>query len=483
MPHALVGVFYDDGIYLALGKSLAEGHGYRHLYLPGAPRAVHYPPLYPVLLAALWKAWPAFPSNVAMLRAANAALMGAFAALATSYLARRFEVRPWLTALVVAASTTAIPVLAVATVLFSEPLFLALAAAACLVGDAAREGGERRALGMAAAAGALAALAALTRSIGVAVLAGVVVALLVARRWKPALAALGAGIVLLAPWAAWVTAYRHGIDPVIAANYGTYGDFLSQTGWSWLSLRGVLELARPLGVITLSILPFPVRVVVGLAAAAVLVGGLEVLVRRAPAAGWMLLAYLVIVFLWPYGPDRFLWGVLPWLGAAFAAGAVSMAARRSGALGRALRLATASVAVVVAGSYAASQARGFATGAATSEQKGISATMETALAWIRSSTDSSAVIAGEDEALIWLYTGRRAVPSYLWRVRGRSAESLGPDSLRAWLRRSRATHLLLTGPGSDAAPTVDALLGRYPDDLHLVFAAGPVLGFRVAEAP
>src|SRR5205823_13535809 len=109
-----------------------------------------------------------------------------------------------------------------------------------------------------------------------------------------------------------------------------------------------------------------------------------------------------------------------------------------------------------------------------------SATMEQVLPWIRSATDTSAIVAGEDEALLWLYTGRRAVPSYLWRVKGRDAESFGPDSLHAWLERSGATHLVLTGPGSDAAATLDALLTRRPGYLQLIRVwPGGILAFRI----
>src|SRR6185436_17189298 len=57
MPSSLVGVFYDDGIYLSLAKSLAEGNGYHLQYLPGAPAAVHYPIAYPAFLALIWKLW------------------------------------------------------------------------------------------------------------------------------------------------------------------------------------------------------------------------------------------------------------------------------------------------------------------------------------------------------------------------------------------------------------------------------------------
>lgn len=52
---ALVGVFYDDGIYVTAGKALAEGQGYRHIHLPDAPPDVHHPPLYPLVLALAWR--------------------------------------------------------------------------------------------------------------------------------------------------------------------------------------------------------------------------------------------------------------------------------------------------------------------------------------------------------------------------------------------------------------------------------------------
>ena len=43
----LVGAFNDDGAYVMLGKSLADGTGYRLMYLVGAPVAVKFPPRSP----------------------------------------------------------------------------------------------------------------------------------------------------------------------------------------------------------------------------------------------------------------------------------------------------------------------------------------------------------------------------------------------------------------------------------------------------
>src|SRR5262249_11414463 len=147
----------------------------------------------------------------------------------------RLFARRWVAALLVTLAATAIPLVTVATVLFAEPLFLALAAAALWVGELAARAEGRRALLLAAAAGVLAGLSAIPRSIGVALVIGLVLALLVTRRPRPALAAGLVAVLVMAPWSAFVSAHHAELDPAIAANYGTYGDLLKQSGWGWLS--------------------------------------------------------------------------------------------------------------------------------------------------------------------------------------------------------------------------------------------------------
>jgi hypothetical protein len=72
------------------------------------------------------------------------------------------------------------------------------------------------------------------------------------------------------------------------------------------------------------------------------------------------------------------------------------------------------------------------------------------------------------------------VPNYVWRYQGRGEASLGPDSLRAWFDRAGVTHVVVTGPGSDAAPTLNQLLARAPGYLRLVYVwPGSVLAFAV----
>jgi hypothetical protein len=481
---AMVGVFYDDGIYLALARSLAEGHGYRLLYLPGQPGSVTYPFLYPLFLAALWKIAPTFPANVALFKAANAVLLGCFAGLLVLYLRRSLGGRTWGWAALVAASATVVPLVIVATVLFSEPLFLVLLVAACWVGDLAREAAtRRRALLLALLAGALAGAATLARSVGIVIVVAVPLSLALVRRPRAAAVAAAAALACLAPWALWVARHHADLDPVLVANYGTYSDILAQAGWAILSPAGLGEFFRPMSVVALALFHGWLRPYLALPALVLLVAGFVPLLMRAPALGWTILGYIAVILAWPYRPDRFVFTVWPVLSVVFVLGSARLWRRLAGAsstvttLGRCCVAAT--VAAVAAG-YGFYQVRGYLRGDATRLQDTISASLAEALPWIRQSTPPDAVIAGEDEAHIWLYTGRRAVPSYLWRYRGRGDESLSADAVHDWLLRSGATYVVLAGSGSQAARPLSQVLGEYPGFLRVVRSwPGSMLAFEV----
>src|SRR5258708_12890219 len=58
------GHLHDDSIYFVCAKSLAGGSGYRILSLPDQPFQTKYPPLWPALLAFIWKVNPQFPENL-----------------------------------------------------------------------------------------------------------------------------------------------------------------------------------------------------------------------------------------------------------------------------------------------------------------------------------------------------------------------------------------------------------------------------------
>lgn len=453
----LVGVFYDDGLYAGLATALARGDGYVHPHLPGMPTAVHYPPLYPVVLAPLF----------GLLSVETAALggwilnllLGAGAAgLAARHAVRHRllgdDVPAWIPAVVVGACAVAIPVLTVQTVLFAEPLFVCLLAASFLAADSIPHATRPRR--RAVVTGGLAALALLTRTIGIAAAGGAFLWLWIAQRerrlawWTAALPALAAGA-----WAAWVTVHRGGIDPALALNYGSYAEHIRQAGLAAVGAR-LPELPRPLAALTLDWLPSPLAVtLVGVAALAVGGYGLILLARRS-SAGPTLVAYLAILAVWPNPPDRFLWAVLPWIALAWGAGAVALWRRRG------LRVPAAVLTIVLCVGYARYQGRGFVGHWWLNAARSISDNFTQLLPAVRA-LPADAVVATDDEALVWLYTGRRAVPLHLFSYRGRETVVPGPAAHRAYLERQGVTHVLLASASGESAAPLRALIAAYPD--------------------
>lgn len=455
---SLVGVFYDDGLYAGLATSLARGLGYAHPHLPGAPDGVHYPPLYPVVLAPLFGLLPLDAAALAG-KVLNVLLAAAAAGLITWHAMRVELLDPttprWVTPLLVGAAAVAIPVLATQAVLFAEPLFCVLLAAAIIAAD--------RAAVRPWVIGSLAALAFLTRSIGIAAVAGIACFAFSRRASIRDLVGLVAPPAIAAAlWGLWVLTHEQRIDPAIALNYGSYGEILRQTGLSALGVSAP-DLPRPLEALTLGWIP--VRWLYHLAATATLaVGlyGLAVLARRS-AIGFTLLFYLLILAVWPYPPDRFLWAVLPWLALAWGVGAVALWRRVA-----LLRVPIAAVALLLAVGFVRYEIRGTMGRWWGTQARAISANFAELLPVIRDLPPAS-VIAVDDEALVWLYSGRRAVPLYIERYRGRATLRPTPAEHRAYLERMGVTHVVLASATSPSAAELRDLIATYPDWLTAVY--------------
>ena len=199
-----VGSIQDDATYVILAKALATGEGYRQLDLPGMPRVVHYPPGYPIFLAALWKLWPDFPNNVVVFKYANAILLSLGALGAYAFARTRAKLGVISSALAAISGTICVLVLYVTGVVLSEPLFIALLFPALIVSEGAVNEGK---VPNAVAAGALGGALALVRTIGIALLPALVLTLLLRRRLSAAIAALATGIGVLAPWQLWSAAH------------------------------------------------------------------------------------------------------------------------------------------------------------------------------------------------------------------------------------------------------------------------------------
>ncbi len=456
LNHALVGVFYDDGLYAGLATSLAHGLRYAHPHLPGTPAAVHYPPLYPAVLAPLFGLL-SVSAAAALAKVLNLLLAAAAAGLVAWHAARTELLDPaaprWLVPALVAAAAVAIPVLATQSVLFAEPLFAVLLAAAVILAD---RGASPWLVGTAAA------LALLTRSIGVVAGAGIA-CFLFARRvpLRVCIRALVPVGVAGGAWGLWVLTHARGIDPALGLNYGSYGEVIRQAGWSALGVSAP-DLPRPLEAITLGWIPVAwLYHVAATATLAIGLYGLALLTRRS-AVGFTLVFYLLILAIWPYPPDRFLWPVLPWLALAWAVGALALWRHRL------LRVPVALLVVVALGGYGYYEFRGFAGRWWETQAQAISANFAPLLPVI-ADLPAGAVVATDDEALVWLYTRRQSVSLYLESYRGREVLRPTPAEHRAYLERMGVTHVLLASATSPSAGELRALLDAYPGWLTSVY--------------
>jgi len=444
----LVGVFFDDGIYVTLGKALALGQGYRNIHLPDSPPGIHYPPLYPLLVSFVWRLWPSFPANAAAMALLDAASLAAAAAIVTQH-ARRLPLPAPARLVALASGFAAFPLLTVVRMRLSEPLFLLLAAGAVSVADRDQPSHKDGLL-----AGLLAGLCYLAKSVGISVVVGIVLALWLRNQRRSALAAGAASLVVVAPWVLWVALHSGQVDPRLA-NYTTYFAEAHEAGWR--AILGGLKLRALEPVAALLVPRTPPWAWYPLAAitvAALLLGALQA-ARATPALVAALALYLAVVSLWPFPPHRFVWIVLPWLLLWIALGLA--AAWRSGPRGR--WIAGLAAAMLLAG-YLPREAVSLAGRRFASAADGISLPFRTLISSIVQETPPSAVVASEDEALIYLYTGRRSVPSHLFRWSGLGTERL-PDSLIvAFWCQAGVTHLAVTGPGDAALPLAESSASR-----------------------
>ena len=459
LNQALVGVFYDDGLYAGLATALSSGLGYVHPNLPALPGAVHYPPLYPVVLTPFFGLLSVKSAAIAakilnaLLGAAAAGLIS-WHATKTDLLGLPEQLRRWVPAALVFVAAVAIPVLATQTVLFAEPLFAVLLAGAVVATD------QQKSPWVVGVAGALALL---TRSIGIAIVAGIVCFLLVRRVPVRALIPMVVPpIVAAIAWALWVAVHRSQIDPALALGYGTYFAHLNQAGLSAIGVN-IPDMSRPLEALAFGWIPVRwLYLIVSMLALGIGLFGLALLTRRS-SAGFVLVFYLVILAIWPHPPDRFLWAVLPWLVLAWAIGAIDLARRWPR-----LRVPAAALGCLVVGGYLYYEARGFSGRWWDTQARAISANFTELLPIVQTLPDT-AVVATDDEALVWLYTRKRAVPLYLESFRGREVVRPTAAEHRAYLDRMGVTHILLASSSSPSAIELRTLIGAYPRMLAALY--------------
>lgn len=458
------GVYYDDGIYLILGRALAGGEGLRYLNLPGLPAATHYPPLYPTVLALCWRLGGDLPTALALAKGLNVLLLAGATGLLTLCLAKA-GAEPLVAALGLTAGAIATPLLSVTTVPFSEPLFLfVLGLAAWATAAAEREGTPA---GLAAAGAAWGGLF-LVRSIGL-VAIPVGLALLLRRRgWTAVAISATAAAVVIAPWILWSAGHAHEVPGILAGSYGSYTEWYSASlqrdglGLAGgIAARNLKELLRPLNVLLgAPLVPALGWLVIPGGIILLAIGGWR-LGRLVPFLAGFLAAYLVIVVVWPYPPDRFVWGIWPLVTATLALGLIGTMKVDGQPRARVVVNRVLLVCGVLSGlGYLTREGAGLGRRSWQHSQAASAKAMEPAVRWVRAHVPDSAVVATVNDPMLYLYSGRRSVPVLSWSAAEYLTPQTVPDAIRnleVILDAYHPAYVVLPGGGTPEAYAAEAL--------------------------
>lgn len=447
----VVGVWHDDGVYALLGRAIASGKGFHYTQFPGAPAATHYPPAYPMLLAAVWRLAPSFPDNIAAFLAVNAVLVGVAALGMSRFISRRLGWREEAAACIALVASLATPTLALSGAVLSESLFLAACWPALSIAErAATPGASRRDV---ATAGAAIGALMLIRTHAIALVLALALILMTRRRWLDAVLAPTAAFVIVLPWQLWTVLATPRVPALLEGAYGSYlGWFAAgvrEGGLPFVAATARLNVSELWLLMQDRVIPadaaFPRMLATGLLLALVAIGAWA-LSRRTAVTVWFLAAYLAIVVVWPYAPWRFLWVVWPLVLLCAVAGGRWLWRESARSWTRAL------VALVVAlptFGMLRTEWRAYETRAWSAPALQAGAQIAPVVAWVGRNTATSDVVLAEGEQVVSLFTGRRAGPTASFSAREYvvpRSPAAGTAELRAMIAHAAPRYVLPLAP-------------------------------------
>ncbi len=314
MPH--LGFYHDDSIYWVSARSLAMGDGYRIQSLPGQPFQTKYPPLYPALLAGIWKINPSFPANLPLATLFAWLMLPPFLAIVWILLRDYgFSLRERYVLVVLAA-------LSPVTVVFSFSLMPELPFTALLVASlilAERAGKPDAPRWLALAAGICAALAYLIKSVAAPLLLTVPLCFALRKQFQKAALFSAAVVPAAAGWQWWVMRHLSHSWDLVTLYYTNYMGFRTYN----ISLRDLPLLIwynldvflQGAGKLLIFDLPYGSKHLERLVAVAAIAGCVRLTMRRRewqyPLAALGISALLLV---WHYPPDqRFVFPLYPLL--------------------------------------------------------------------------------------------------------------------------------------------------------------------------
>ncbi len=482
MSPGITGTYHDDAIYVSTAKALAEGQGYRLIDLPGAPPQTKYPFLYPLVLAVVWKLWPVFPQNVIAMQYLTLLMASVAIGLAYLYLVR-FKYCSRRVAFVIGVLCATSPdVTYFSTITMAEMPFALLTIVALWRLEVAMAGPlpTRDAL----LTGAALAAPFLCRELGAAIAAAGLATLALGRRpflWV----AVGAAAVA-APWIAWSMRAWGVFERDVMSGY--YTDYIG----AWGTL---ITAAGPIQLITVNLRDLFVnsstKILSGLVALLAGAGipanalsmalGLSTWGTAALHAGRLrvlplcLLAYALVITVWPWPPSRFLVPLFPFILVYLTIGLRDLIGylipRRAVS-----RIAIAICAVAIGTNLAlivqlnAASKRNDYVASWTS--------FEALFQWVKTHTEEQAIVASGLDTMCFLYTNRRAIRAFPHRpdamFYGGSRPAIGtPEELLALLEKQHVGYLIetpmLLAEARSFGLLVRELQSRYPAFLMQVY--------------
>jgi hypothetical protein len=468
---ARFGFYHDDSLYVVTGKAMAAGDGYRIPSLPQSPPQTKYPPLYPLVLALVWRICPRFPQNLTPMLYVSVILALVLPLCAWGYLRNRRYASPWQCVVIIALLSFNFRELLLATSLLSELLYGVLSVAALWLGDAYIESRRRR-TGLLLSLFIILAL--LTRISGIALLIAVILHLRRERIRKSGLVVVIPPILAFGLWLAWC--YAAGSSSSSSPELSFYtsysqdwmqmvSDYARQIGQPAITALALLALKN----LFMSVVASTSVVVMGLSYQGLPtlwgfpVGLLSIVVcfslllfgflsQRLSHPGIIhtyTITYLLLHIMWPYTAyDRFLMPILPFLLLYFvcAVGKAAKTATREVRLAfspwrLAMTAPTATMLLLGSLFIGYNQLAGWTRKVAEDRADTARFTecdMPT-FAWIRRNTKPSDTLVCYQDVKYFLFTDRRAVRT-VYRVH---AQQPG-QSLEEMIRRVGASHLILT---------------------------------------
>lgn len=454
-----LGFYHDDSIYWVSAHSLATGNGYRIESLPGQPYQTKYPPVYPALLAGVWKIDPQFPSNLALATLFAWLLLPLFLWMLWILLRDYgfgFRARCVLTLIAALSPVTVVFGFA----LMPELLFTALLIASLILAERAMKPGTP--VWLAAVAGVCAGLAYLTKSVAVPLLVTVALLFALRKHYRKAAVFVATMLPAVAGWQWWVASHlTHTRDQ--ATMY--YTDYVHYQLYNvplhdlplviWYNLDGFL---MGIGRLMIFDLPYGSKHLERILAVAAIAGCVRLVMRRrefqyALAA----LGMSAVLLVWHFPPDqRFVFPLYPLLLMGIATELVNIAhvlrltwekpagADRVAAVGVGALLAAVAAFGIFCTAFGLTQ---FVPDLFQSYRADFQA-RDRAYAWIEQHAPANTSVYAYEDPVEYLYTGHKSSrlpipPKFLYHSDDAGIQTL-MGSIGAFAREKRLNYLLVT---------------------------------------